>query len=64
MLYCRWPSVDGGSYVDLFYDVADVIRTGKEPEVKWDEVITVLEVIESVHRSAREGRTVDLSLIS
>ena len=61
MLYCRWPSVDSGSYVDLFYDLADVIRTGKEPEVKWEEVITVLEVIELVHRSAREGRTVNLS---
>ena len=27
-----WPSLDKGAYVDLFYDLADVIRKGKEPD--------------------------------
>ncbi|THH12375.1 hypothetical protein EW145_g32 [Phellinidium pouzarii] len=37
---------DALAYVELFYNLAGVIRKGDELKVKWEEVTTVLEIIE------------------
>ncbi|KAH8113302.1 NAD-binding protein, partial [Phellopilus nigrolimitatus] len=57
----QWPALDRGAYIELFYNLADAIRADAELKVKWDEVTTVLEIIELAHQSSREGRTISLS---
>ena len=56
----RWPSSENGAYIELFRNLAGVIRGTSEQAVRWDEVVTTLEIIEAAHRSSREGRTVEL----
>jgi len=53
-----WPSEDAGCYIELFRDLGEAIRKGKEPLVKWEEAIAVIEMIELSHRSANSGTTV------
>ncbi|TDL29610.1 NAD-binding protein [Rickenella mellea] len=53
-----------GAYVELFRNLAAAIRKREEVKIKWDEVITVLEIIESAYRSSQEGRTVTLGQVS
>ncbi len=42
-------------------NLAGAIRNGKETAVKWEEVITQLELIELAHTSSKTGRTINLS---
>ena len=56
----RWPSSDNGSYIELFRNLAGVIRNDQEATVKWEQVITTLEVIEAAYLSSKEGRTISL----
>lgn len=58
--HCSWPSEDAGAYVELFRDLAAVIRNGQQPKVKWEEAITVLQIVELAHKSSEEGRTFSL----
>jgi predicted dehydrogenase len=60
LCFCRWPSTENGAYVELFKNLAGVIRGTAERVVKWEEVVATLEVIEAAHQSSREGRTIDL----
>jgi len=53
-----WPSEKAGCYIELFKNLAAVIRSGAEPVVKWEEATAVIEMIEIAHRSAKEGRTI------
>lgn len=53
-----WPSVDAGSYVELFKNLGACIRYGAEPAVKWEEATAVIELVELAHKSSREGVTV------
>jgi hypothetical protein len=55
---CRWPSTDAGSYIELFKNLGAAVRDGEELAVKWEEASAVIEMIELVHQSSREGRTV------
>jgi len=55
-----WPSTENGAYVELFRNLAGVIRNGEEQKVKWEEVITTLEIIELAHRSSKDGVTISL----
>lgn len=57
----RWPSSDAGCYVELFRNLAGAIRNGDEMKVKWEEAVTVLEIIEAAHKSSKEERTVTLA---
>jgi predicted dehydrogenase len=54
----RWPSTETGGYVNLFRNLAAVIRDGAEQDVKWEESALVVEIIELAHQSSREKRTV------
>ena len=60
LFWYRWPSTQPGSYHELFRNLAGAIRNGEELKVKWKEAITVLEIIEAVNLSSKEGRTVYL----
>ncbi|OSX59276.1 hypothetical protein POSPLADRAFT_1183967 [Postia placenta MAD-698-R-SB12] len=53
-----WPSVEKGNYANLFVNLAETIRDGKEQTIKWEESATVIEVIELAYQSARKERTV------
>jgi len=55
-----WPSSDAGAYVELFQNLAGVIKKEEEPLVKWEEAIAVIEMIELAHRSAKEGVTIQV----
>jgi len=55
-----WPTHESGTYVELFRNLAGAIRNGEEMAVKWEEVITQLELIELAHTSSKEGRTIHL----
>lgn len=55
-----WPTAERGNYGALFVNLAEVIRDGKEAEVKWEESAEVIEIIEAAYQSAREARTVDI----
>ncbi|KAH9927152.1 oxidoreductase [Epithele typhae] len=55
-----WPSAEPGKYIELFKNLAAVIRDGAEPAVRWTESAEVIEMIELAHQSARERRTVDV----
>lgn len=55
-----WPSTDPGAYMDLFKNLAAVIRDGAAPEIKWEEATDVIEMVELAHQSSREGRTLDV----
>lgn len=44
-------------YINLFENVAAVIRDGAEQLVKWEESAQVIELIELAYQSAREERT-------
>ncbi|KAI0751506.1 oxidoreductase [Daedaleopsis nitida] len=52
-----WPSTERGTYVELYENVAAVIREGTEQAVKWEESAEVIELIELAYKSAREERT-------
>jgi len=56
-----WPTLESGAYVELFRNLAGAIRNGEETAVKWEEVITQLELIELAHTSSKTGRTINLS---
>jgi hypothetical protein len=56
----RWPSTETGGYVNLFRNLAAVIRDGVEQDVKWEESASVIEIIELAQRSSRERRTLEL----
>ncbi|KAI0080650.1 oxidoreductase [Panus rudis PR-1116 ss-1] len=55
-----WPSTAKGNYAGLFKNLAAAIREGAEPAVKWRESAEVIELIELAHRSAKEGKTLDV----
>jgi predicted dehydrogenase len=57
-----WPSTEAGCYIELFKNLAAVIRTGAEPLVKWEESTAVIEMIEIAHRSAKEGKTIAVGM--
>lgn len=46
--------------MDLFKNLAAVIRDGAAPEIKWEEATDVIEMVELAHQSSREGRTLDV----
>ncbi|EPQ59348.1 NAD P-binding protein [Gloeophyllum trabeum ATCC 11539] len=56
----RWQADQKGTYADLYSNVWDAIRNGKELVVKWTEATAVVEMIELAYLSQREGRTVDV----
>ncbi|KZT72719.1 NAD(P)-binding protein [Daedalea quercina L-15889] len=56
-----WPTAARGNYAELFVNLAEVIREGKEALVKWEESADVIDIIEKAYRSAREGRTVTIA---
>ncbi|KAF4607063.1 hypothetical protein EYR38_001120 [Pleurotus pulmonarius] len=55
-----WPSTDPGAYINLFKNLAAVIRDNAAPEIKWEEAAAVIEMVELAHQSSREGRTLDV----
>ncbi|KAF8639661.1 hypothetical protein AX17_000925 [Amanita inopinata Kibby_2008] len=55
-----WPSVNAGSYIELFKNLGAAIQEGAELAVKWDEATWVVEMIELAHRSSRSGVTVQV----
>ena len=55
-----WPSDIPGQYINLFKNLAGVIRNKEEVEVKWAETTQVIEMIELAYRSSTEGRTLDV----
>ncbi|KAL9712824.1 hypothetical protein Ac2012v2_004062 [Leucoagaricus gongylophorus] len=55
-----WPSEEAGSYVSLFRNLAAAIREGAEPLVPWQDVQSVIELIELAHRSAKSGETLNV----
>ena len=57
-MFNRWPSELPGSYVELFKNLAAVIREGAEQAVKWEESTAVIEMVELARQSAKEGRTI------
>ncbi|EEB97467.1 hypothetical protein MPER_03211, partial [Moniliophthora perniciosa FA553] len=61
--FSRWPSNDAGCYVDLFRNLAAAIREGTEQAVKWSDATAVIEMIELAHKSAAEGRTIEVPQI-
>ena len=59
--FIRWPSLNAGCYTELFKNLAGAIRNGEELKVKWEEVLTVLEIIEAALQSSKEERTIRLT---
>ncbi|KZT20776.1 NAD-P-binding protein [Neolentinus lepideus HHB14362 ss-1] len=53
-----WPTEEAGSYVELWKNLGEAIRSGKEQAVKWEESTAVIEMIELAHQSSKEGRTI------
>ncbi|TFK55837.1 NAD-P-binding protein [Heliocybe sulcata] len=53
-----WPTEEAGCYVELWKNLGEAIRNGKEQAVKWEESAAVIEMIELSHQSSKEGRTV------
>ncbi|KAI0637946.1 oxidoreductase [Trametes polyzona] len=53
-----WPSTERGSYINLFENLAAVIREGAEQIVKWEQSAEVIELIELAYQSAKEERTI------
>ena len=58
----RWPSIDRGGYVNLFRNLAGVIREGAEQDIKWEESVSVIEMVELAHQSSKERRTLEVPL--
>ena len=58
----RWPSIERGGYVNLFRNLAAVIRDGAEQDLKWEVSVSVIEMIELAHQSSRERRTLEVPL--
>ncbi|KAI0306951.1 NAD-P-binding protein [Multifurca ochricompacta] len=58
----RWPSTEPGGYVNLFRNLASVIRDGAEQGIKWEESVSVIEIVELAHQSSKERRTLEVSL--
>jgi len=52
-----WPTEEKGNYAEIFVDLAETIRAGKEQTIKWEESAAVIEVIELAYQSAREEHT-------
>jgi predicted dehydrogenase len=46
--------------VGLFSNLGKAIREGAPLAVKWNEATAVVEMIELIYRSSKEGRTVDV----
>ncbi|EPQ59911.1 hypothetical protein GLOTRDRAFT_27456, partial [Gloeophyllum trabeum ATCC 11539] len=53
-----WPTEEAGCYVELWKNLAEVIRNGKEQAVKWEESAAVIEIIELAYLSSKEGKTI------
>ncbi|KAH9994084.1 NAD-binding protein [Russula compacta] len=58
----RWPSTERGGYINLFRNLAAVISDGAEPDIKWEESASVVEIVELAHQSAKERRTLEVPL--
>ena len=56
-----WPSSENGSYVKLYENLAASIREGAELAVKWEEAISVIQLVELAHQSAKEGKTLPVN---
>jgi predicted dehydrogenase len=41
----------------LYENLASSIREGAEAAVKWEEVTSVIQLVELAHQSAKEGKT-------
>jgi len=57
-----WPSIEQGGYVNLFRNLAAVIRDGAEQDIKWEESVSVIEMVELAHQSSKERRTLEVPL--
>jgi len=57
-----WPSIKQGEYVNLFRNLAAVIRDGAEQDIKWEESVSVIEMVELAHQSSKERRTLEVPL--
>lgn len=57
------PSIRG-SYQELYRNLADVIETGAEPAVKWEEAELTMLITELAIQSSREERTVTVPSLS
>ncbi|KAJ3575173.1 hypothetical protein NP233_g1293 [Leucocoprinus birnbaumii] len=55
-----WPSEEPGCYASLFRNLAAAIREGADLLVPWRDAQTVIELIELAHKSAQEGKTLDV----
>jgi len=55
-----WPSIDAGSYIELFKNLAAGIRDNAKLMVEWEEATAVIEMIELAHQSSRSGVTVSV----
>ncbi|KAF9029462.1 NAD-P-binding protein [Hymenopellis radicata] len=55
-----WPSSAAGQYVELFRNLAGVIREGAPQQVKWMQSVSVIEIIELALKSSKEGITITL----
>ena len=58
----RWPSNEQGGYVNLFRNLAAVIKDGAEQDIKWEESVSVIEMVELAHQSSKERRTLEVPL--
>lgn len=55
-----WPSEEAGCYASLFRNLASAIREGAELLVPWKDSQSVIELIELAHKSAKEGKTLNV----
>lgn len=60
MSYYSWPQNNPETYVGLFTNLAKAIQGGEPLAVKWSEATAVVELIELVYLSSKEGRTVEV----
>lgn len=56
-----WPSTESGSYIMLYENLAACIREGAELAVRWEEATSVIQLVELVHQSAKEGNTLPVN---